>query len=153
MTDFFLNIFILDKSSSNARRVAIVHIQPNENLTLLYPPKSGACAMMIVYPWHLRHRLTQTDDYIGYDEAILYIKDALNYSKNSIDKNTSSILRDFEQTVGTWYFEHVSDKYAEIRLRNTCARCIQTKWRECISNPYHPICKNRLLREYNELIM
>ncbi len=33
-------------------------------------------------------------------------------------------------------------------LRKAAATMIQRVFRTCISNPYHPICRNRLIREY-----
>jgi hypothetical protein len=35
---------------------------------------------------------------------------------------------------------------------NLSANIIQKQWKKCISNPNYKICKNRLLREYKNLI-
>lgn len=152
MGDFYLNIYILDKDSPTPRRLVLVHVQPNEHITELFLPESDDDrAGMIVCAWDFRRRITKTDEYISYEQALRYIKEALEFSRSFLGISKRPIT-DFEQTVGSWYFEHVADKLAEERLRYVCAKRIQIKWRECVSNPYHPICERRLRREYNELV-
>jgi hypothetical protein len=38
-----------------------------------------------------------------------------------------------------------------MRKRNKAASLIQTVFRNCISNPYHPMCRARLLREFHSM--
>lgn len=150
--DFYLNVCILDKDSPTPRRLVRVHVQPEECITELYlPPKQGLSAIMITSPWSLKHRVSKTDEYISYVEAIQYIKEAFGYIRDMSQYSDNTSEYDFEKTVGTWYFEDMSDKLANMRLKEACAKRIQAKWRECISNPYHPICKRRLQNEFSEL--
>lgn len=39
----------------------------------------------------------------------------------------------------------------EIKMFTTSAETIQNRWREAIANPNYKVCKNRLLREFNEM--
>jgi hypothetical protein len=146
MSDFYLNVQILDKDGPTPVKLIIVHVQPNQSITQLHlPQEHGESAQILVTPWNLRNRLSKTDEYISHIDAIHYIKEALKFSR---DMKLSQQLREYEQTVGSWYFEDISDKYAALKLKQACAKRIQTKWRECISNPYHPICKKRLQNEF-----
>jgi hypothetical protein len=43
-------------------------------------------------------------------------------------------------------------KEADSRFRNRKARYIQDIWKQAISNPYHPCCQRRLMREATELV-
>lgn len=36
--------------------------------------------------------------------------------------------------------------------KNVCAKKIQNAWRRCIANPEYNVCKQRLQREFNEMI-
>lgn len=45
----------------------------------------------------------------------------------------------------------VFDALAEHMQRNRCAQRIQQRFRCVVSDPCHPVCKRRLVREFNEL--
>ena len=38
------------------------------------------------------------------------------------------------------------------RFKDTAARRIQARWRDCVTNPAHPVCQRRLMREFSELV-
>lgn len=48
--------------------------------------------------------------------------------------------------------EGMAKDAAEWKLKDRCARKIQHAFKEAISNPNHPMCKQRLEREYYKLI-
>lgn len=58
------------------------------------------------------------------------------------------------QSSYTWIFVYFMVKRIEHKLetlrRNMYARRIQRVWRRCVSNPEYKVCRNRLMREYNE---
>jgi len=45
----------------------------------------------------------------------------------------------------------IQRQWRKYKIRKLAAKIIQNKFRECISNPYHPICKRRLQREFIEM--
>lgn len=52
----------------------------------------------------------------------------------------------------TWQkLDELMEKEALARLQHRKTRCIQTKWRDVISNPFHPICQRRLLFEFDHI--
>jgi hypothetical protein len=40
----------------------------------------------------------------------------------------------------------------EERVKNMNARCIQRRFKRAIADPAYPLCVNRLMREYNDLV-
>jgi hypothetical protein len=57
---------------------------------------------------------------------------------------TKSVFRYAESQLG----RQIRD---ELETADHAATCIQTKWRESISNPTYDVCKRRLEREFNSL--
>ena len=52
----------------------------------------------------------------------------------------------------TWQkLEELMEKESLARLQHRKTRFIQTKWRDVISNPCHPICQRRLMYEFDHI--
>jgi hypothetical protein len=66
-----------------------------------------------------------------------------------LDTKSFFILSGLE-SVGELVDEY-SQRESHRRYLNRMARIIQRKFRAAVSDPYHPICQRRLMREFNEL--
>lgn len=49
------------------------------------------------------------------------------------------------------YIQEKQTEYLVYVKHMNAARLIQRKWRDAIANPYHDICKKRLMREFNDM--
>lgn len=66
-----------------------------------------------------------------------------------------------EQGYGRWFFQHWSNNQALMNISDSklcdsikkyiAATKIQRTFKRCVTNPHHPMCKSRLMREFNSL--
>ena len=56
-----------------------------------------------------------------------------------------------ENTMDAYYDVVYQDMLQDIIKADLAARSIQVKWKDAITNPRHPACRRRLMREYEEL--
>jgi hypothetical protein len=56
-----------------------------------------------------------------------------------------------ENTMDAYYDVVYQDMRIDIIKADLAARSIQVKWKDAITNPRHPACRRRLMREYEEL--
>ena len=47
----------------------------------------------------------------------------------------------------------IVEMFDELTIKYTTALLIQNAWRNCISNPAYRVCRCRLYREFNELMI
>jgi hypothetical protein len=74
-------------------------------------------------------------------------------------KNSAEAIQILKESVGMGFdsprviekLERYCEIEAEKRFLNRKARVIQHRFKDVVSNPYHPICKRRLMREFNSL--
>jgi len=102
----------------------------------------------------------ETDFFISKESSIKNINDSdvtfvFDIFKYIVNETYEDVLESIEDFYGGVYTD--TDKVIIGWFFNTCANCnlyaskIAKQFRESISNPSYTLCKNRLLREFNDL--
>ena len=93
----------------------------------------------------------------------LSLKDALHEMQSyaylfqlhceTIDHNEEYRIRRGQRflTKWNWYVSLLAKKLADEMYAATKVRALQRAWRNAITDPGHPVCQNRLIREYSTL--
>jgi hypothetical protein len=69
-----------------------------------------------------------------------------------IKRAIKSVSDDRVRTVLIGKLKELGELYAEHRFTEHRVREVQKRWRDIISNPYHNLCRARLIREYTTLM-
>jgi hypothetical protein len=97
------------------------------------------------------------------DLQVAEVMDALKVLKCAMSsKVITSVGLSFANNRGNVYdmclFDSVVDRYDDnekiafcAQVKHAAATKIQRMFRECITNPKHPLCQRRLMKEFNEL--
>lgn len=87
-------------------------------------------------------------------EVIAVLKKVLQQSRGSLELHQSTRLLCLDKEAHrlvTKKLEELLDEEASARARLHLVNLIYTAWYAAESNPYHKLCKKRLLREWEEL--
>lgn len=77
--------------------------------------------------------------------------DAILFTKINKKSGMSQYLQKAVEVAELFLEEELTRKISERFIANRSAKKIQNKWRVVVADAYHPVCKRRLLREFEQM--